>query len=181
MTAKYHVHTSNAPSRFIPVARLSAMEIEGCLGCLECVKRACVYDVYGKRKFSAREIADSGDALCIACMRCVQECKKGILSRTLNPQFVRMGNRHFKPDLIASIWRQAETGQIPVSGAGYRGPFTGPGFDQMWTDMSEIVRPTRDGIHGREYISTVIELGSRSTSPISWSPKCRPSKRFPSP
>jgi hypothetical protein len=29
----------------------------------------------------------------------------------------------------------------------------------MWTDMSEIVRPTRDGIHGREYISTTIELG----------------------
>jgi hypothetical protein len=29
----------------------------------------------------------------------------------------------------------------------------------MWTDMSEIVRPTRDGIHGREYISTVVDLG----------------------
>jgi hypothetical protein len=29
----------------------------------------------------------------------------------------------------------------------------------MWTDMSEIVRPTRDGIHGREYISTAIDLG----------------------
>jgi hypothetical protein len=29
----------------------------------------------------------------------------------------------------------------------------------MWTDMSEIVRPTRDGIHGREYISTTVELG----------------------
>jgi hypothetical protein len=31
----------------------------------------------------------------------------------------------------------------------------------MWTDMSEIVRPTRDGIHGREYISTSIDLGRR--------------------
>ena len=31
----------------------------------------------------------------------------------------------------------------------------------MWTDMSEIVRPTRDGIHGREYISTVIDIGRR--------------------
>ena len=29
----------------------------------------------------------------------------------------------------------------------------------MWTDMSEIVRPTRDGIHGREYISTAVDLG----------------------
>lgn len=31
----------------------------------------------------------------------------------------------------------------------------------MWTDMSEIVRPTRDGIHGREYISTSINLGRK--------------------
>jgi hypothetical protein len=31
----------------------------------------------------------------------------------------------------------------------------------MWTDMSEIVRPTRDGIHGREFISTVVEIGEK--------------------
>ena len=31
----------------------------------------------------------------------------------------------------------------------------------MWTDMSEIVRPTRDGIHGREYISTAVDLGRK--------------------
>jgi len=31
----------------------------------------------------------------------------------------------------------------------------------MWTDMSEIVRPTRDGIHGREYISTTIDIGRK--------------------
>jgi hypothetical protein len=39
--------------------------------------------------------------------------------------------------------------------------FAGPGYDSMWTDMSEIVRPTRDGIHGREYISTTVDLGAR--------------------
>ncbi len=27
--------------------------------------------------------------------------------------------------------------------------------------MSEIVRPTRDGIHGREYINTMVELSKR--------------------
>jgi len=31
----------------------------------------------------------------------------------------------------------------------------------MWTDISEIVRPTRDGIHGREYISTVVKIGRK--------------------
>jgi len=94
-------------------------------------------------------------------MRCVQECKKNILSRIGNPQFEMLGDDYWRPELISSIWKQSETGGIPVSGAGYRGPFAGGGFDRMWTDMSEIVRPTRDGIHGREYISTTIELGRR--------------------
>jgi hypothetical protein len=31
----------------------------------------------------------------------------------------------------------------------------------MWTDMSEIVRPTRDGIHGREFISTSVDIGEK--------------------
>ncbi len=63
--------------------------------------------------------------------------------------------------MLISLWKQAEDGNVPVSGAGYRGPFTGTGFDSMWTDMSEIVRPTRDGIHGREYISTSVDLGRK--------------------
>jgi hypothetical protein len=92
-------------------------------------------------------------------MRCVQECKNNILTRATNPRWNRMGNDYWTPDIIASIWNQAETGKIPVSGSGYRGPFCGPGFDQIWTDMSEIIRPTRDGIHGRESISTIIDLG----------------------
>jgi hypothetical protein len=32
----------------------------------------------------------------------------------------------------------------------------------MWTDMSEIVRPTRDGIHGREYINTSVDIGRKN-------------------
>ncbi|MHC4455994.1 MAG: glutamate synthase-related protein, partial [Planctomycetota bacterium] len=150
------------PPRIFPVPKFSTIEGDGCLGCLKCVKRdSCVYDVYKKRKFDSMQIVDTADTLCISCMRCVQECKKNILSRARNPQFDMMGDDYWKPDLITSIWKQAETGSIPVSGSGYRGRFVGPGFDEMWTDMSEIVRPTRDGIHGREYISTVIELGRR--------------------
>jgi hypothetical protein len=72
-----------------------------------------------------------------------------------------MGNSYWTPDIIKTTWLQAETAKIPVSGAGYGGPFTGSGFDAMWTDMSEIVRPTRDGIHGREYISTSVDIGRK--------------------
>ncbi|MGC8810882.1 MAG: glutamate synthase-related protein [bacterium] len=79
--------------------------------------------------------------------------------KTKNPEFWQQGDDYWTPEIIASNRAQAETGRIPVSGGGYSGPFAGPGFDSMWTDMSEIVRPTRDGIHGREYISTAIDLG----------------------
>ena len=102
---------------------------------------------------------DSIDNECMNCLRCVQGCPKELIHKSLHPEYHDMGDAHWTPDIISSLWDQAETGKIPVSGAGYPGPFSGPGFDAMWTDMSEIVRPTRDGIHGREYISTTVDLG----------------------
>jgi hypothetical protein len=98
---------------------------------------------------------------CMGCFSCVQECTKALLHLTTNSVYERMGNRYWSPDIIRTTWLQAETAKIPVSGAGYKGPFSGPGFDSMWTDMSEIVRPTRDGIHGREYISTSVDIGRK--------------------
>lgn len=71
------------------------------------------------------------------------------------------GDEYWTAELISQTWYQAETGRIPISGAGYGGKFAGKGFDAIWLDMSEIVRPTRDGIHGREYISTQVDLGGR--------------------
>jgi glutamate synthase domain-containing protein 2 len=69
------------------------------------------------------------------------------------------GDPYWTAEVISQLWFQAETGRIPISGAGYGGPFAGEGFESMWLDMSEIVRPTRDGIHGRESISTAVILG----------------------
>jgi hypothetical protein len=71
------------------------------------------------------------------------------------------GDFHWTAEIVTQTWYQAETGRIPISGAGYGGPFAGQGFDGIWLDMSEIVRPTRDGIHGREAISTTVTLGRR--------------------
>jgi len=69
------------------------------------------------------------------------------------------GDDYWTAEIVTQTWYMAESGRIPISGAGYGGKFAGPGFDGIWLDMSEIVRPTRDGIHGREYISTQVDLG----------------------
>ena len=104
---------------------------------------------------------DSLDSICKDCFRCVQNCPNRLIEKGFNPSYKALGDEYWTPEIISNVWFQAETGRIPVSGAGYGGPFSGPGFDAMWTDMSEIVRPTRDGIHGREYISTTVDVGRK--------------------
>ena len=150
------------PPRFTPLAKSTVLDWgEGCLRCARCVKEVCPVDAYRKRGFDRQQLVDTIDQICRDCYRCVQGCPRGLVFKALNPQYRQMGDDYWTPEIIATTWSQAETGKIPVSGAGYGGAFAGEGFDSCWTDMSEIVRPTRDGIHGREYISTSIDLGRK--------------------
>ena len=164
MPEKYHIDVETVPPRHHPVGKYSTIEFwENCAGsCRECVKKKCVYGIF-KDNYLHMSAMDEPQYLytCNSCFRCVQECTKGIFSRVINPEYRILGDEYWTSDIIHRTWYQAHTGSIPVSGAGYRGPFVGQGFDSMWTDMSEIVRPTRDGIHGREYINTCIELSRR--------------------
>ena len=167
MPKKYHIETKPAPPRFTPIGRHGIVDFnEDCAGaCHHCVKKECIYDIYKKEGIFTREMQGDLHYLynCMNCLRCVQNCTRAVVTRTVNPEFRWLGDAYWKPEILLTTWYQAETGKIPVSGAGYRGPFSGPGFDNMWTDMSEIVRPTRDGIHGREYISTSVDLGAKLT------------------
>lgn len=165
MPKKYQIPIKAAPPRYNPIGKYTTIEFrEDCAGsCRECVKKKCVYNIF---KDTTKHIAamDEPEYLytCQSCFRCVQECTRGIFSRVVNPDYRSLGDAYWKADMIHRTWYQAHTGKVPVSGAGYRGPFVGTGFDAVWTDMSEIVRPTRDGIHGREYINTCIELSRRN-------------------
>jgi ferredoxin len=168
MPKKYHIPVKTAPPRHLPIGKYATVEFrEDCAGsCKACVKKKCVYGIF-KENYLHMSTMDEPEYLyaCRSCFRCVQECTRGIFSRVINPEYRTLGDAYWRPDIIHRIWYQAHTGKIPVSGAGYRGPFVSGGFDAMWTDMSEIVRPTRDGIHGREYINTCIEI-SRRISPL---------------
>ena len=164
MPKKYHIRPKPTPNRFVPPGKYIIIEQDQyCLHCPAnaCIKKDCPYDVYTERRFDSIQLKDIIDYLCKGCFRCIQGCKNNAITRTLNPEYLVLGDEYWTPEIITSTYNQAETGKIPVSGAGYGGPFTGPGFDSMWTDMSEIVRPTRDGIHGREYIATNIDLGKK--------------------
>lgn len=164
MPEKYHIKTQPIPPRRPRVGKYGVVDWrEDCARCHNCVKKACVYDRYREENDYISNLTDV-DALyfdCRGCFSCVQDCTKGLLCLSVNPVYEGMGNSYWTPDIIKTTWIQAETAKIPVSGAGYGGPFTGSGFDAMWTDMSEIVRPTRDGIHGREYISTSVDIGRK--------------------
>jgi hypothetical protein len=164
MPAKYHIKAVATPGRFRRVGKFGSIDWrEDCSRCTNCVKPRCVYDTYKKEAAYNRDPETSVIPLyeCRACLSCVQGCTKGLLGIALNPEYLALGDEYWKPDILATTWNQADNGRIPVSGAGYRGRFHGPGFDGIWTDMSEIVRPTRDGIHGREYISTSVDIGGK--------------------
>jgi len=164
MPDRYHIHTVPTPGRFHRTGKFGGIDWrEDCSRCSNCVKRRCCFDVYEHESVHNRNPIAAIQTLyeCKACFSCVQGCTKGLLSLSVNPEFLELGDDFWKPDLILSTWNQSDTGRIPVSGAGYRGRFHGPGFDSIWTDMSEIVRPTRDGIHGREYISTSVDIGHK--------------------
>jgi hypothetical protein len=97
---------------------------------------------------------------CVGCLRCTTEFPE-FVEVSHNPERNKLGDSYFTSNFIDAISYEVEQGMIPVKGAGYRGKFGGEGWEGMWTDMSEIVRPTRDGIHGREFISTVVDIGYR--------------------
>ncbi len=163
--SRYNIQTALASPRTETPVRLLLLRNDACFHCGLCVD-ACVYGVHSRQDDMRMPlgVVNQSENVCRSCLRCVRECPKEALSVPQNPEFGSMEYGSWTAETITTNLRQAESGKVPVSGAGYRGKFAGPGFDSIWTDMSEIVRPTRDGIHGREYISTSILVGTRPFS-----------------
>ena len=146
------------PSRHPIVTPYRILRSDRCINCGTCIE-ACIYDCHYRSEEDPRKLADPKDNCCRNCFACIIRCPREALSMHMNEEFLALGDETYTPALIQSILEQAELGKIPVSGSGYRGYFAGDYYDNIWTDMSEIVRPTRDGIHGREHISTTVTLG----------------------
>jgi hypothetical protein len=120
------------------------------------LSRPCVYGVFARPVGGLAPIEER----CVGCLRCTVQYPE-VVQIHRNPERDRLGDGLLAPEAVDTILYEARTGRVPVRGAGYRGPFGGQGWDGMWLDMSEIVRPTRDGIHGREPISTTVDIGEK--------------------
>ena len=169
MYQRYHLQTNPAPD-IVPFPNRTRTEVSKPGLAMHLVKelirhrrnlevavsRPCLYGVFSGPVggFAPRRNE------CVGCLRCTVEYPE-MVRVNLNPEHQRLGDSYFTPEHVDTISYEARTGRIPVRGAGYRGPFGGKGWDGMWTDMSEIVRPTRDGIHGREFISTRVDIGRK--------------------
>ncbi len=166
---RFHIDTKPAPNVYKPPAkfdvsakrlRLAAMLVHEAFEYRfkkdVVLSRPCIYGVFGGRLGGFKPIKEK----CVGCMRCVQEYPH-IMTVKQSEDFKQLGDAYWTADAVSNILYESSTGKIPVKGMGYKGSFGGEGFDGMWTDMSEIVRPTRDGVYGREYISTVVDVGRK--------------------
>lgn len=160
MYERYHIETSQAKLFSTEIGKFRIIRNDQCLNCGRCMT-LCIYDVHKRDLNDPRKMSEPVSYHCKNCFSCIQDCPNQALEMVKNKEFEDLGSNYWTPQIIHTIWNEAEEGKIPVYGAGYRGPFRGSGFDNIWTDMSEIVRPTRDGIHGREYIATAVDLGRR--------------------
>lgn len=160
MYERYHIETAPAKLRSTEIGKFEIIRNDKCLNCGRCITH-CIYDVHERSTLDPREMSEPVNHLCKNCFSCIQNCPQQALEMVPNKEYENLGNSYWTPHKIYTIWHEAEEGKIPVFGAGYRGRFRGSGFDDIWTDMSEIVRPTRDGIHGREYIATLVDLGRK--------------------
>ena len=128
------------------------------------LSRPCIYGTFGGHFGGFHPIRDK----CVGCMRCVEE-QPEMCTVSRNLEFFDFPDSYWIPNdpstsvssPVAVVSSEASTGKIPIKGMGYREGFADEGWDSMWTDMSEIVRPTRDGVYGREYISTLVDLGRK--------------------
>ncbi len=169
MYQRYHLHTSSAPE-IAPFPNRTRVKVKKPGLAVHLIQelihyrgnravalsRPCLYGVFSGPVGGFAPRSDS----CVACLRCTVEYP-GMVEVCLNPKHLSLGDSYFTPGHVDTVCYEARTGRVPVKGAGYRGRFGGEGWDGMWTDMSEIVRPTRDGIHGREFISTSVDIGQK--------------------
>jgi len=114
MPKKYHIHTKAAPLDLEYLFKFRIVRGENCINCGKCTK-VCIYEAHKRRKDDPRRMADPNTVVCRNCFRCIQECPRGALEKSIGKDFSDAGGAFWKPDMLLSLWKQAEDGKVPVS------------------------------------------------------------------
>ena len=119
------------PSRFRnPIGKYRLSRTGECVACGRCVE-ICPYGVHQRRR---GHVLTKNHYRCVGpeCTTpCHEECPVQALSLKRNPNFDAMGDFRWTPDILASSWFMAETGDIPPKSLEYRIGASGGGFDKL--------------------------------------------------
>jgi len=122
-----------------------------CHRCGRCVQQ-CGWGVY---TFDERPMPD--DVKCRACHRCVTFCPARAITIEKSPLAFRE-NASWADGLRKSIWRQAETGAVMLTGMGNDKPYFNV-FDHLVLDACQVTNPSIDPL--REPMELRTYLGAK--------------------
>ena len=113
MPKKYHVHVKAAPLGPEYIFKFRIVRRENCINCGRCSK-VCIYEAHQRRPDDLRRMADPNTAVCRNCFRCIQECPRGALEKSLNPDYLSAGGAYWRPETLltprtGSEWASGST------------------------------------------------------------------------
>ncbi len=130
---------------------LVRIDHQRCRRCKRCVLN-CGFEALS---FQDRVVPDN--AKCVACQRCVTFCPESAINVERNPLTFK-SNDYWTPDAIRSIYKQAETGGMLLTGMGNDRPYRNY-FDHMVLDACQVTNPSIDPL--REPMELRTYLGSK--------------------
>ena len=145
---------SGVPTTFVQAEFRVCIDDDRCQRCGRCVQQ-CGWGVYS---FDERPLPD--DAKCRACHRCVTFCPAHAITIEKSPLAFR-DNASWQIGLRKSIWRQAETGAVMLTGMGNDKPYLSV-FDHLVLDACQVTNPSIDPL--REPMELRTYLGGKPDS-----------------
>lgn len=137
-----------APSRFRnPLAQYRLSIEKNCDNCGLCVQ-LCPHGVFlpgARRPKVGNPQMCAGPDCGFEDFCCIGRCPQKAISLKPNPSFELLGDLRWTPELLASTWHMAETGEIPHQGWNYRTGASGGGFDKL-----RLLFPPRKGLYFNE-------------------------------
>ena len=99
MPKKYHIHPKTTPLDLEYVYKFKIVRGENCINCGKCSK-VCIYLAHKRSEADPRKMADPNTVVCKNCFRCIQECPRGALEKSLDKGYLSTGGGYWKPDML---------------------------------------------------------------------------------